>query len=72
MSYEYGALFGKIREKFGTQTNFAQAMGMSTRSMSLKMTSKRSWKQSEIVTAASLLDIEAKDIPMYFFREKVQ
>ena len=72
MAYEYNKLLGRITEKFGTQGRFADAMGMSERSLSLKLNNKTPFKQPEIITACSLLEIENADIPVYFFTLKVQ
>lgn len=72
MSFEYSKLAGKIKEKFGTQLKFAKAMGLSERSLSLKINGTRNWKQSEIVRACELLSIKPEEIHEYFFRVKVQ
>lgn len=72
MSFEYNKLKGKIVEVFGTQTKFAEAMGWSERTLSLKMNSKRPWKQTDISKAIVLLQLDASEIPDYFFTEKVQ
>lgn len=72
MAYEYSKLLGRITEKFGTQGRFAEALGMSERSLSLKLNSKTPFKQPEIIKACSLLEIENDDIPVYFFTIKVQ
>ena len=40
MCYDYSKLAGRIVEKFGTQYNFAIAMGLSERTISLKMNGK--------------------------------
>lgn len=71
MSYDYSKLLGRIAEKCGTQLNFALAMGLSERSVSLKLNKHVSWKDTEIVKAIEVLGIPAKDIPEYFFKEKV-
>ncbi|QDK70320.1 DUF739 family protein [Lactococcus protaetiae] len=71
MSYDYSALLGKITEKYGTQYNFSIAMGLSERSISLKLNDKVNWKDDEIIKAISVLGIEPKDIPKYFFTTKV-
>lgn len=72
MSFEYSKLAGKIKEKFDTQTNFAKELGMSERSLSLKMNNCRAWKQIEMVKACELLAIDINNINEYFFTEKVQ
>lgn len=68
----YSALNGKIVEKYGTQTEFAKAMELSQRTISLKLNSKIDWKTSEIIRACDLLEIEKEEIPKYFFTLKVQ
>lgn len=72
MSFDYSSLSGRIVQEYGTQYNFANAMGISERSLSLKLNSKVFWKNSEIVEACKLLGINQVDIPKYFFKEKVQ
>lgn len=67
MSFNYSKLMGKIVEVFGTQLRFSEAMGLSERTISLKLNSKVEWKQSEINKACSLLGIDISDIPAYFF-----
>ncbi len=72
MSFDYSKLSGKMVEKYGTQYNFAIAIGLSERSLSLKLNNKVYWKNSEIKNACSLLDIPQEDIGSYFFEQKVQ
>lgn len=72
MDFDYSKLRGRIIEKFGSQSRFAVAMGWSERTMSLKITGKRSWKQTEMCLALSLLELSDEDISDYFFKTKVQ
>ncbi len=72
MTYDYSKLSGRIREKYGSQENFAVDLGLSTRSMSLKMTGKIDFKQKEIIKSCALLEISEAEIPIYFFALKVQ
>lgn len=67
MPYNYSKLVGKITEVFGTQLRFAEAMGLSERTISLKLNSKVEWKQREMSKACGLLDISILEIPAYFF-----
>jgi len=67
MPYDYSKLCGKIKEKYKTQRSFASAIGLSERSLSLKLNGDRGWKQFEIDVACKLLDIPIADIPSYFF-----
>lgn len=71
MSNDYSKLLGRITEKFGTQAEFANSMGVSERSISLKLNNKVSWKDSEISKAVDILGLDPKDIPSYFFKYKV-
>lgn len=72
MAYDYSKLLGRIIEKYGSQANFSGAMGLSERSLSLKLNSRVGFKQDEIAKACSLLGLTAIDIPEYFFTLKVQ
>ncbi|WP_288638877.1 DUF739 family protein [uncultured Lentilactobacillus sp.] len=67
MSFNYSKLLGRIVERYGTQYNFAQAMGMSEHSLSGKLNNKVPWKTTEIVKMTELLDLKTSDIPSYFF-----
>lgn len=67
MPYNYNKLLGRIVEKVGTQSKFADKMGLSERTISLKLNGKVGWKQSEIAKACSVLEICEIDIPSYFF-----
>lgn len=71
MSYDYTSLLGRIVEKYGTQYNFAIAMGLSERTISVKLNGKVPWKDDEMYRVAKLLDIDIDDISRYFFKVKV-
>ena len=72
MAFDYSKLKGRIVEKFDTQGRFAEAMDWSERTLSLKMQGKIPWKQSDICRAIELLELNEEDIPVYFFKVKVQ
>ena len=72
MSYDYSALDGKITEIYKTRAKFANAIGFSERTLSLKMNGKVSWKQKEISKTCDLLGIPDNKINCYFFKIKVQ
>ena len=69
--YDYSKLCGKMVEKFKTQYRFAIALGISERSLSLRLNGKVSWRDVDITNAIKLLDLSVEDIPEYFFKEKV-
>ena len=66
----YSKLRGKIREVFGSNENFAKAMGMDSSSLSAKLNNKSPWKREEIEKACSLLHIPIEEVHLYFFSEK--
>lgn len=72
MPFDYSKLSGLIEEKFHSRALFAKEIGISERSLSLKMTGKIQWKQNEILKACNALGIADADIPIYFFTIKVQ
>ncbi len=72
MAFDYSKLKGKIREIFNTQNAFAEAMGMSTTSLSAKLNNKIVFSQKEIENAVKLLKIKKEEIPAYFFTLKAQ
>lgn len=72
MERDYRKLRGKIVEVYGTMSNFAKEMGYSERTISLKINGKVDFSQSDIVKMVSLLGLRDKDIPVYFFTNKVQ
>jgi len=71
VSYNYAKLNGKIVEICGSQIEFAKQMGLSERSISLKLNNKRLWKQSEMLKASEVLGISLDDLHSYFFTVKV-
>lgn len=72
MAYNYEKLSNRIKEEFGTRAEFAKAMGLSERSVSLKLNGKLFFKQPEITKACELLKIQECDVPEYFFEMNVQ
>ena len=72
MTKDFSKLSGKIVEKYGTQDNFAIALGLSERSFSLKLNNKVGWRDEEMERAIDLLNLDLNDIPAYFFTNLVQ
>lgn len=71
MPFDFSHLLGKIVANYGTQYNFATAMGLSEHTISLKLNNKVPWKADEIHKAAVLLHIDEEDIGKYFFTQSV-
>lgn len=72
MAFEYSKLKGKIKEVFGTQESFANAIGLSVTSVSNKLNNKVQWTQKEIDNACAVLKIDDCEISSYFFTVKVK
>lgn len=72
LNYDYRKLRGKIKEIFGTQDSFADAIGMSKATLSYKLNGLSEWSQEEIDKAVELLSIPAQEIHLYFFTKKVE
>lgn len=60
-------LRGRIIEVFGTQTEFAKALGIEDSTLSYKLRNKRELTRSEIEKWCDLLEIPAEKIHVYFF-----
>lgn len=65
--YSYKKLRGRIVERFGSQTNFAEKLGISATSLSKKMQCKTGFSQEDIEKWAELLDINRAEFSDYFF-----
>ena len=72
MLYDYSKLQGRIIEKFGTQADFARAIGRSQPTVSRKMNGKTEWTQKDMAKICDVLDIQDWDMSAYFFALKVQ
>lgn len=72
MAYDYKKLLGKIVEKYGTQYLFAEALGISEHSLSMKLNNKLNFKQKEISSCCELLNIPEIQVSEYFFKQQVQ
>ena len=67
--FDYSKVRGKIKEVFGTQAAFAEALRMSPVSLSEKLNNKVQFTQKEIQTAVELLKLPKEEIPVYFFNK---
>lgn len=67
----YAKLRGKIREVFGTNEAFANALGIEVSTLSLKLNNKSPWKREEIEKACDVLGVPVEEVYLYFFNKKV-
>ncbi|MCR1952357.1 DUF739 family protein [Clostridium sp. DSM 100503] len=72
MQFDYSKLRGRIIEKHKTQNEFSKILGVSERTLSLKLNNKIFFSQDEIIRISELLSIGEDKIQKYFFDKKVQ
>ena len=67
IEYDYSKLKGRIRERFVSQKAFAEKLGVTPETMTLRLNGKRDFTRTEIFNIASLLGIAYSDLEEYFF-----
>lgn len=67
MPFDYAKLEGKIKEVCGSQREFASKMGLSERTISLKLGNKIAFTQNDILKTMAILHLSDNEIPEYFF-----
>ncbi|MBQ3264695.1 MAG: DUF739 family protein [Ruminococcus sp.] len=67
MAFNYSKLRGRIREKCGSDSNFAKKLGCNHGTLSYKLNNISEFSQSEILKAIRILDIKESEISDYFF-----
>ena len=65
--FDYRELRGLIRSKFGTQENYAKAIGISNTSLQERLSNKVPFKQTEIIMTKQLLGLRAEKMDEIFF-----
>lgn len=65
--YKYAKLRGRIIEKYGSMSNFARAVEISTTALSKKMTCKTGISQSDIEKWSKMLDILENEYGDFYF-----
>lgn len=63
----YNKLRGKIVEVFGSQSVYAEALGISKNSLSKKLNCKTEFNQTDIRKWCQLLEIPLEEAGTYFF-----
>lgn len=71
IKYDYRKLLGKIKEEGLTLKEFAKLIGISQSTLSIKLSCKAYFTQKEMGNTCKVLGIDAKDIGIYFFTQKV-
>lgn len=64
---KFAKLRGRITEKFGTESRFAEFLGVSLITVSKKLTGKSGFSKKDIEKWCSALDIPIEEIGNYFF-----
>lgn len=64
---EYRKLRGRIIEKYGTLDAFYRRLNISKTQASKKMTGKAGFSQKDIIEWSELLDIDLKDVGLFFY-----
>lgn len=71
VKFDFSKLNGRIIEKFGTRTAFADACNISYNSLSKKLNNHTEFNDKDRVKMLNLLDIKNEEIGSYFFTLKV-
>lgn len=72
MAFDFNKLRGRIKEHFGSEKSFAEAMGMAPSNLSARLNGKIHWSGDEIKKACDLLKIPDEEVVAYFFTPKVR
>ena len=69
--FDYSKLKGRIKEVLGTQEVYAEKIGLSRTSLSLRLSGKLEFTQQEIRKSCDALEFEPSEILAYFFTIEV-
>ena len=69
---DFSKLRGRIYEKFGTLTKFAEALGTSVAYVSYKLQGSEGFSQKTMYKWATLLEIPLEEYTNYFFTQMVK
>lgn len=70
--YDFSKLRGKIKEKLGSESEYAKLLNLSNSSISAKLQSQVPFSLKEIEITINRLDIPVVEIYDYFFIKKVE
>ena len=71
MEYDYSELRGEIKKKYGTESAFADALGMNKSTLSQKLSNKSEFTQQDMKQIINALGCNVALIGFYFFTHKV-
>ena len=71
-TFVYDKLRGRIREVYGTEAKFANAIGLGRVSFSKRLNNAVDFTRLEILNSCEKLSIHPSEVPVYFFTKKVQ
>ena len=72
MKFDYRKLRGRIREKFNTDKDFAETMGIRPSMVSQRLKGTREFKHKDIFMWAKTLEIPDSELADYFFTKAVK
>lgn len=72
MEFDYSKLIGRIKEKFNNRNEFAKLIKLSSNSLSKKLNNKVAFTSTEIYRILNVLDIDIKEVSLYFYVPKVE
>ena len=67
MEFKYAKLRGRIKEKYGTERDFSEALGITHMSLSRKFNGKTQFSSNDIQEMSRLLEIPLEEAGQYFF-----
>jgi len=70
--FDYSKLCGRIVERFGTRSAFAEKLGMTPSNLSGRLKGHVKFSSEDISKMVELLEIPDSEISTYFFTRKVQ
>ena len=71
MKFNFSKLLGRIKECGFTQKSLAEAVGISSSTLSAKLNNKNVFTATEIADICRLLDVSKHEVGEYFFAEMV-
>lgn len=70
MAFDYSSLTDRMKEKHIAKKELAKKVGISESHFVRKLSGEFSFKQEEIAKICTILEIEAENIPRFFFCQK--